>query len=203
MTRWTRREGTEIWNAARAVHAEPSGRHYHNFDHVERLYEIAAEQDFTYDPALDLAILTHDVIYDDQPHKERRSADWMLGFAPVPPNAIWQTAADLILSTINHRPGGDDRLALLDLHDFGDLERGLHNRELLAREFEELAGIEPESFLAANTAFMAKMADRIEAELDLAQEETRDDWARIASGIRALLAHETKTQLPERPEAGA
>ncbi|MFC0339569.1 hypothetical protein [Paracoccus niistensis] len=203
MTRWTHLEGTEIWNAARAAHAEPKGRHYHNFDHVERLYEIAAEQRVPYDLALDLAILIHDVIYDDQPDKERRSADWMLGFAPVPPDAAWQRAADLILSTIHHGPGGDDRLELLDLHDFGDLERGLRNRERLAREFEELAGVKRESFLAGNTAFMAKMADRIEEELDLAPEETRDDWARIAFGIRALLAHEAESQQPGRPEKGA
>lgn len=190
MTAWTQLEDSAIWKEAKAAYGRPEGRHYHDFAHVERLYEIAAETRLPYDLSLDLAILTHDVVYDDAPDKERRSASWLMDFAPAAPNAIWQSAVDLVLSTIDHHPGGDDRLALLDLHDFTDLDRSLQNRELLVQEFAALAGADRESFLTGNGAFLEKMAGRIEDDLYLARDEARPQWAQIAAGIRALLAHE-------------
>lgn len=201
MTPWTRIDDTAIWKHALAAYARPEGRHYHGFSHVERLYEIAAEKRLPYDLALDLAILTHDVIYDDKPEKERRSADWLLDFAPVADSETWAKAEALVMSTADHQPGGDDRLALLDLHDFVDFERSLRSRELLVDEFAELAGLDRETFLAGNIAFLNGLAGRIEDSLGEARPEDRDEWSAIATGIRALAAHEPVGR-PDVIEAG-
>ena len=194
---WSRLEGSLIWEEARAAYAVPGGRLYHDFGHVLRLYEIAAEKGLAHDPALDLAILAHDVIYDRLPLKERRSADWLLERAPASLHEDWVSAADMIMTTERHSPGDDDRLALLDLHDLGDLQVSIDNREKLAAEAEALCGTSREAFGSGNAAFMRGMAERIEAGLDATIGQNRAEWERVASGIRALLAHDSPA--PESP----
>lgn len=187
---WSRLEGTPIWNKARATYADPAGRHYHNFDHVLRLYEIAAEKGLTYSLALDLAILTHDVIWDEHPDKERRSADWLLANAEGVRPEVLRHAVDLVMSTTRHQPGGDDRLVLLDIHDLQDLDLSIVNRELLMREAAEITGTSREKYLAGNAAFFAKMLSDIGGNLDRADAGDRGSWKAIACGIKALLASE-------------
>lgn len=187
---WSNLVGTNVWNEARAAYQSPAGRHYHNFDHVLRLYEIADDKQLPHDPALDLAILAHDVIYDDAPDKELRSAEWLLDRSNLLGPDIAGKAADLVMTTARHKPGADDRLVLLDLHDFRDLERSLENRELLVCEFRDLVGVERDGFIAGNTKFLKAMAADIERGLDQALKADRDDWQAIVAGIKALLSHE-------------
>lgn len=74
-TPWTRLEGSLILIEARTSYAA-AGLAYHNFAHVLRLYCHAASLGFPYDPALDHAILTHDVVMDGRT-PERSSAAWL------------------------------------------------------------------------------------------------------------------------------
>ncbi len=187
---WSKLEGSMIWNEAKASYAFPAGRHYHDFDHVLRLYDIAAERGMTHTMALDLAILAHDVIYDDQPHKEHRSAEWLIKHATYFDREVVRHAVRLILTTVRHRPGGDDRLALLDLYEFSDFQRSLANRELLVREFRELAGIDRATFLKGNVEFLHALAKDIADRLNAADPGDRADWIAVMRGIKALAEHE-------------
>lgn len=47
---------------------------YHNLHHIARMYEYLYETDEPYDECLDWAVLFHDIVYDDKPRKEYRSA---------------------------------------------------------------------------------------------------------------------------------
>lgn len=47
---------------------------YHNLNHIERMYEYLHETNEPYDECLDWAVLFHDIVYDDKPNKELRSA---------------------------------------------------------------------------------------------------------------------------------
>ena len=55
---WTRLQGTPVFEAAMQHQSSNKRRHYHNADHVMRLYQHAASTfDYPYSRALDLAIL--------------------------------------------------------------------------------------------------------------------------------------------------
>lgn len=186
---WTRLAGTHLWDVAEAAHASPDGRHYHVFAHPLRLYEIAAELDLPYCADLDRAILFHDAIYRGREDDVEESARLLLAQDPTATKAAW-----LVRTTQDHTPCRDNRLILLDLHDLGDLEISLENRELLIAEFEALKGVSREDFLAGNAGFMRNMVARI-VEGVRSPEVHRDDlprFGRIVQGIRALLA-----QVPE------
>ncbi len=180
---WSRLQGTDLWKQAEVAHASPAGRLYHGFPHPMRLYEIAEMLGIPYDPDLDKGILTHDVIYDNLPHKELRSAAWLLERDPGAKKAV-----SLIHSTIHHDPGEDNRLILLDLYDIGDAERALKNRDLIAGEYENLYGLPREDFLAGNATFMLGLAARLNRGFALGNVKRHEAPAfqRIVDGIDAL-----------------
>lgn len=184
---WSKLEGTEIWKRAEAAYGEPEGRFYHSMDHVRRLYEIAEETGLVYTPVLDLAILAHDVIYDAQPRKEQRSANWLIAQNPKEFTRTEILAgAALINTTIYHYPCLDNRLILLDLHDLGDPDIALVNRDLIAREADALYGVGREEFLTSNSAFMNGLARRIERGLWCVPEKDEIAFRRIVNGIHAV-----------------
>lgn len=189
---WTKLKDTELWKRAETAYAAPEGRHYHNMGHVMRLYEVAEETAVPYDRALDLAILAHDAIYDEKPQKERRSADWLLENAGAEEDpGVIAAAEHLVMTTAHHIPGEDNRLILLDLHDLGDREVSLRNRELLVAEFLALMGVGRQAFLAGNSAFMTGMADGLENGLSqVADPDERAAFSRIISGIRDVFVLE-------------
>lgn len=47
---------------------------YHNIEHVMSMYQYLEDTNEPYDPVLDWAVLFHDIVYDDKPEKEYRSA---------------------------------------------------------------------------------------------------------------------------------
>lgn len=179
-----------IWHLAEAAHTLPHGRHYHGFQHPAWLYVLADGLGIPYDPALDISILTHDVVYDHLPEKELRSIAWLLAHPPVThglSDAVIDKACDLMRSTIRHDATGDDRLAKLDLFDFRDLKRSVENRERLILEHEALYGMGRADFLAANRKFLTDMADRIEASFARVR-FLHQHWVEIVDGIRNLVA---------------
>lgn len=186
---WSRLVGTRIWGLAEEAYAEPAGRSYHTMRHVMRLYELADEAGMPYERALDLAILSHDVIYDSLPEKERRSAEWLLRNSdPGEDPDLLNEAVRLVMSTADHTPGRDNRLILLDLHDLGDEALTMANRELLADEFLALNGVGREDFVRGNAAFMMGMADRIDSGIEDAHEPDREAFRRITGGVRSFFS---------------
>lgn len=156
-TPWTRLEGTRLWELAKATYEHDPRRKYHAFPHPMRLYAAAAEFALPYDLALDRAILAHDVIYDEHPHKEIRSADWL--------RAVTGEECDeetrIIHLTINHEivVGGDNRIQILDFADMRCFETTDINRNLFKAEAALMNGTSPEKFAQGNMAyFKSKLA---------------------------------------------
>jgi predicted metal-dependent HD superfamily phosphohydrolase len=99
MTPWTRLEGTPLWDAAAQQYAK-NDLDYHDMSHVGRLYAHAERFRLPYDPSLDRAILTHDVILDLAGGNEARSAVWLrdqLGGED-------RVATRLIMTTVQRQP---------------------------------------------------------------------------------------------------
>lgn len=151
---WTRLEGTELWTKAKAAYQADQRRKFHGWNHIERRY-MHAELTFglDYDRALDKAILTHDVIYDELPHKELRSALWLNENDPE--DSL--DAMAHIMATANHAPGIDNRMILVDLADLMNPARIIPDRELVKAELTQLYGISDKEFAAGNAAFFGEM----------------------------------------------
>ncbi len=158
---WTRLENTPIWRAAKATYDADPRRRYHTWDHVQRLYHHAEHTlNLQYDRDLDLAIMAHDVIYDEHPDKELRSAEWLKAMM----GTGYQRAYDIVMQTFNHTlvHEGDNRIVLLDLADLSIPERVISNHQQVMDEFIALYGIDEAAFNAGNVAFFTEFADRFD-----------------------------------------
>jgi hypothetical protein len=103
-------------------------------DHVIRLYEWAEDFDLPYSRALDLAILCHDVIWDENPDKEMRSIHWMMEqLVDGDPDAY--RASRYIETTIDHDIDEGCELIFLDLADFSRPEFASDLSKLVVLEY--------------------------------------------------------------------
>lgn len=137
-------------------------RYYHNFDHVIRMYQHAAETfGFSYDRALDLAILTHDVVFDSSGDRELRSIKWLRDHLPLgKDDPDYEAAAVMIETTIEHRLTQDPRLVLLDMADFIDPDVSDQNTELLRKEAQSLHSIHGTGFVISCERYLGQMISR-------------------------------------------
>lgn len=157
---WTKLTKDGIWNHAAMKYMNPVGRSYHNMQHIVDIYTYAHKLRIPYDIDLDVAILFHDIIYDEKDNKEIRSAyDFMeivrnvigktlmsvpdkvlMPFGVINPNRV----ADFIMSTINHAPQTADgnEMVLLDLYGFADHRVRENNLLNIIDEIENLYKIE-------------------------------------------------------------
>jgi hypothetical protein len=127
-----------------------------------------------YDQALDLAILFHDVVYDEKPDKEVRSIDFMYDlfndrngefYCHYSKDSIVRAAA-LIQTTIDHTPTDDNRLILCDLADLGnDFFRELNSQNIMM-ESVALYGIDNSQYYRNNIQFMRGLRNRLEDNMD-------------------------------------
>jgi predicted metal-dependent HD superfamily phosphohydrolase len=81
---------------------------YHNLNHIERMYEYLHETNEPYDECLDWAVLFHDIVYDEKPEKEYRSAimfsDMKEMYSGCDLNALDEGhVVALIMATHDHR----------------------------------------------------------------------------------------------------
>jgi len=131
-----------------AEYMDDPRRKYHNINHVRRLYEIANLLNIPYYSKLDLAILWHDVVYDEHPDKEIRSAELLKETAQEYPEwfegVIVSSANEMILNTINHKyiPQIDPWLIRLDTTDLSYTQQRYENFWLIVDEAKELYGID-------------------------------------------------------------
>ena len=89
-------------------------------NHLRDMYATAERLGFEYDEALDLAILTHDVIYDINGDNEKRSIAWLKTQAldlGLDESLVAQACAH-INRTISHEIDDDCRIVALDLCSF-------------------------------------------------------------------------------------
>lgn len=149
-----------------ARYAEPH-RAYHTIHHIEhvlaKIDEIRGSSDDTTDPAVALAAVLHDVIYDPRrDDNESRSAEYAtdtLTALGIRADVVARTA-DLIRATeVHDGPPGDDGLdALLDadLSSFADDNEG-RNGELIRHEY---AFVPEDAFLAGRRRILERFLAR-------------------------------------------
>ncbi len=184
---WSRLLDTPLGQRAKAVYQADPGRHYHNWNHVLRLYWHATETfDLAYDANLDMAILAHDVIYDAKPNKEERSAAWLREYA----DTATEMAESHIRKTIDHSVTDDNRMVLLDLADFLYPEKSAANLETISKEFQALYGLTEQVFLQGNIGVMTGIHDRIKSSLPgQASDADQEMFAKVLDGIKSNLAN--------------
>lgn len=143
---WSRLLDTEMGELVTHYMDDPR-RKYHNINHVRRLYELANTLKIPYYAKLDAAILWHDVVYDEHPDKEVRSAELLKETAQEYPEwfrdfSVTQTN-EMILNTITHRyiPQIDPWLIRLDTYDLSIDPQRYKNFWLLIDEAMELYDI--------------------------------------------------------------
>lgn len=197
MTRWTRLEGTPLWNAAAQQYAK-NGHDYHDMGHVCRLYGHASRFRLPYDLSLDRAILAHDVILDLAGGNEARSAVWLRDHLGEED----RVATRLIMTTVDHDPQHSDRrLALLDLADFLDPDRSRKNTGLLRLEAERMRGdaFDEAVWEEGTVTYLNALAGRIRDGLSAVPSGAeRRVWARVLTGITRAIRDVEAGPVPDR-----
>jgi predicted metal-dependent HD superfamily phosphohydrolase len=156
---WTRLQGEPIFAKAERVMSSNKRRYFHNFAHNVDLYSAALHiYNLSYERALDLAILTHDVVFDSSSDRELRSIEWLRENLPDgSDDPDFSCASQLIETTIDHKITGDPRLVMLDLAGFIDPEVADRNTELLRKEASALQGVNETTFAVSCEAYLGEM----------------------------------------------
>ncbi len=159
---------------------EESGCKYHNLDHIKDMYEYLDSIHEPYDEVLDWAVLYHDVIYDNQPNKEYRSAEfWKLvssSFSDL--HDISQSVYNLILTTKDHLvTDGQSILVRADLQGLADPVKTFWNFTKILQESMILYGIDERIFAENSISFMHDLRERVKrnVELDPTHQEFYED----------------------------
>jgi CRISPR/Cas system-associated endonuclease Cas3-HD len=172
---WSKIQHTELSLEAyiRMNDNQMNGCEYHNNRHVESMYEYLEKANEPYDEALDWAVMFHDVVYDNQPEKELRSAQFFieqLGKFPRGCNLDSDgvtRVCDLILATINHKVIseevllGNSAIIRADLHALTDDMKTLENFLLIAKESIALYNIDLNTFALTNEMFMRGLLEQL------------------------------------------
>ena len=192
-TPWTRLFGSELWNAAKTRHELEAWRKYHAFPHPLRMYGRAQETfGMAYCPHLDKAVATHDVIIDGMA-PELASAAWLENFE----GSRDVVARNLILSTVGHHPGADNRLILLDLGGFLFDDERRAESELVREEQEARFGWDAATCSEKSSLYLSGLERRLRNGLEAPNLPASDrEWLRgIASGVASAVA-----EMNSRPE---
>lgn len=144
--------------------------HYHNINHIYEMYKYLEETQEPYATSLDWAVLFHDIIYDEFPDKELRSAEKLSEMWRKSDNkdlsiSELDDACNLIAHTKDHivrftRPSS--AIIRADLHALTDPVKVFRNFGLIMNESIELYGISELEFCKANEDFMVPLHGRME-----------------------------------------
>jgi predicted metal-dependent HD superfamily phosphohydrolase len=163
---------------------DKNGLEYHNWQHIEFMYECASLLKIPYSHALDFAIAFHDIVHDELPNKEQRSAEYMiemlrealktdLSFIDVPDGIVLYQAKDLIMRTANHEFVEPidytdllgNYLVLLDLAGFSNGFCRDYNSSLIYQECKDLYDIDYPIYCQNSLEFMIGLRDRLQKSL--------------------------------------
>jgi hypothetical protein len=190
-TSWSRLIDSPIGKVAKILHTSDDRRSYHNWTHIERNFHHAKNTfNFAYDPALDLANLFHDVVYDERPDKEIRStvmfSEIYHAMAPNYDEGINGEVIDHIVSTINHKnTRNDESMILLDLADLGNDQQCQINHGLIIQESMNLYGIDDVSCAHGGSTFMHGLVRTARDNKKLS--DNPDFWDKIIAGINQTI----------------
>ena len=171
--KWTKIANTELGGAAWDI-LDTSDCKYHNSWHVYKMYEYLHNTDEPYDECLDWAVLFHDIVYDDKPEKEYRSAvkfsDMKAKYSGCNLNLLDEGhVAALILATEKHYVTYPSYSAIVraDLHALTSPLDTYYNFQSIMDESMNLYRINEVTFADNNIKFMSELYKRIDMNMDL------------------------------------
>lgn len=160
---------------------------YHNLQHIAECYDFLDRMNVPYDKDLDCAVLFHDVIYDNEPLNEKRSADFVLERFPE------QTkAAEIILATAHHKITSDmDEptrwMIRADLHALASVHTVVINYGKIMAESMYLYDVSSKEFALKNLGFMSKLRETVANNSKIDSEEHIQFWKDVHRGINLTI----------------
>jgi hypothetical protein len=142
---------------------------YHTMNHINAMYEYLQQSNEPYDEILDWAVLAHDLVYDNLPNKEQRSAELFLQYAKQFSGCTLgdygkQRVVNLIMATVDHVVTTPDTSAIIraDLAALANPVQTLRNYLLIMEESKNLYGSSGQEVFAENTiVFMRKLRNAV------------------------------------------
>ena len=132
--KWSKIQKTMLATEAYILMCENYGQGctYHNLTHIGTMYDFLDGMNVTYDETLDWAVMFHDVVYDEKPDKEKRSAEWFLEMHSKDKGTnldeeVLTRIVELIMATKDH---------LLDIEDKVDFLKG--KKEIIMADLHQL-----------------------------------------------------------------
>lgn len=169
------------------------GLRYHNLVHVESMYDYLEKTGEPYDEALDWAILFHDIVYDNEPEKELRSARMLKFNGNIPKygvdRAVLGDGVFMIMATVDHIVTDLRQSAIVraDLHGLTDTAATIRKFANLMEESCNLYSVDPKTFASQSAHFMSALRERVK------QNVTRDEkhsefYNSVLNGINLSIA---------------
>jgi predicted metal-dependent HD superfamily phosphohydrolase len=198
MIPWSRIQDTPLAYQAQGVIDlnEDSGCSYHNWSHIVSMYQYLADTNEPYDGALDWAILFHDIVYDDKPEKEYRSAKTFRDMQPRYNGCsfsdnVWELerVCQLILQTSDHvvtnRQGGS-AIIRADLHGLTSPAQTMRNFLNIMDESCALYSIDKNLFAENSEQFMTELYVRVSQNVML-EPNHADFYKSVQRGIKQTI----------------
>jgi predicted metal-dependent HD superfamily phosphohydrolase len=148
--------------AVRQIHLNECD--YHNLDHIAAMYQYLHDTNEPYNKALDWAILYHDVVYDNLPDKEERSAKYFADHALETMSTDFVSQVEeLIMATKLHivEKVHWSPIIRADLHGLANIETARKNSELIKAESMKLYGVSEKEWANASVEFMQGLCKRV------------------------------------------
>jgi hypothetical protein len=198
---WSRIQETELATEAYVLMRENeiNGCEYHNVTHVYDMYAYLESVDEPYDAALDWAIMFHDAVYDDQPEKERRSADLFLHWSNVYRGCDLseeekRRVHSLIMHTVKHSlykdlpiAKGAETIIRADLHALTDRISVVNNFVMIMNESINLYGCSIDEFAENNIRFMEGLRERVMLNILVVDNKSRLFYDSVIEGIKLTI----------------
>lgn len=180
---WSKLVNTRVGDLAKSLY-DRNGCQYHNWQHILDCYSYLEHNLVPYNEDLDYAVMYHDIVYDEYPDKEERSANALLLAYPDK-----KRAAHIIMATRNHSIETQDQVAKwmiqADLHQLTSKQKVLENYVKLMNESLDLYGGDLRKFAKANQDFMRNLWITMNSNHKI---DADPFWEEVMSGIQITLA---------------
>lgn len=193
---WSKIQDTELAIEAYILmnENEISGCEYHNNSHIEDMYEHFKNTNVTYDEALDWAVMFHDVVYDNKPEKELRSANLFFEMSKKYRGCKLDVGdidrvQFLIMETENHKVTNDVYLKCssdiirADLHALTDKVQAVNNFTKIMNESMCLYNCTVEEFATNNIQFMSNLHQRMALNILEVDDDEKQFFYDVQKGI--------------------
>lgn len=193
---WSRIQDTELAIEAylQMNQNEMNGCFYHNNQHIIDMYRYLEDTNVPYDEALDWAVMFHDVVYDEKPEKESRSA--LVFFNNVQRfrgcnlvvNEI-DRVQFLIMETKKHAVTddayleGSSTIIRADLHALTCKKKATENFTKIMNESLVLNGCTLEEFAARTESYMYTLKEQMLLNILVVDKEEKKFYNDVIKGI--------------------